>query len=145
MTQLGNNVFSGTNVRDANADNLLTGATLNAAGTTAATAVQIDRPGWVGFELITSTVTGTSPTLTVILTASDTSDFSDDVVTVATLTSTGASEDNKTYLATAYCNKKYIKAGVTLGGTSPVYTSSTLKMTQPHVGRIDDSSAGTII
>lgn len=145
MAQLGHNVFTGTNNRDDDATNLLTGATLNAAGTTAATAVQVDRPGDVAFVLTTSTVTGTSPTLTVIITASDTSDFSDDVVTVATLTSTGANEDNKTYGVNAKVYKKYVKAGVTVGGTSPVYTSSTLYITPPHYKRTDDFSAGTII
>lgn len=145
MTQLGHNVYTGTNNRDANATNLLTGATLNAAGTTAATAVQVDRPGDCAFVLTTSTVTGTNPTLTVIITASDSAAFDDDVVTVATITSTGTNEDNKTYIANAKVYKQYVKAGVTCGGTNPVYTSSTLYVTPPHYKRTDDASAGTII
>ena len=145
MAQLGHNKFTGTNVRDDDAVNLLTGATLDAAGTTAATAVRLDRPGDCAFELITGTVAGTNPTLTVIITASDSASFDDDVVTVATITSTGAGEDNKTYLANAYVNKSYVKAGVTAGGTNPDYTGSTLKCVPKHTGRSTASSAGTII
>lgn len=146
MTQLGNNIPGpGTLVSDYLATNLLTGATLNAAGTTNATAVAVYRPGDVAFVLTTGTVTGTSPTLSVTILGSDTSDFSDDVVTLATLTSTGATEDNKEYIACGDVYKTYVKAVVTAGGTSPVYTGSTLYIQQEnyHLGK--SSTAGTII
>jgi hypothetical protein len=146
MTQLGHDIPGpGTLVSDSLATNLLTGATLNAAGTDAADAVAVYRPGDVAFVLTTSTVTGTSPTLSVVITGSDTSDFSDDVVTLATITSTGAGEDSKEYIACADVYKKYVKATVTCGGTNPVYTGSTLYIQQPHYHRSADSTAGTII
>lgn len=148
MSQLGNLVHGpGTNVSDTLETNLLTGATLNSAGTTSATAgVDVSRPGLVAFVLELGTVTGTSPTIDITVTASDTSDFSDDVVTVARVTSAGTNEDNLVYAATAYVTKQYVKASaVVLGGTSPVYTGATLKVRQPHWHRGTGTSAGTLI
>lgn len=146
MAQLGNNVFTGTLVSDANESNLLAGSTLNAAGTTNATAVQVDRPGDVAFVLETATVTGTNPVLTVVVQASDASDFAaGTVVTVATLQSTGAAEDNKMYSVCGEVYKKFVRAVVTAAGTSPVYTGTTLKIKQPHFQRTSSSTAYTIV
>jgi hypothetical protein len=145
MAQLGHNVYTGTLVSDANEANLLAGSTLNAAGSTNGTAVQIDRPGDVAFVLETSTVTGTNPVLTVVVQGSEVSDFSDDVVTLATLKSTGATEDNKSYSACAEVYKKFVRAVVDVAGTSPVYTGSTLKVKQPHFKRTKDTTAYTIV
>lgn len=146
MSQLGHNIpGGGTLVKDDLESNLLSGATLNSAGSSTGTAVEINRPGDVAFVLELSTVTGTSPTITVDIQGSDVSDFSDDVVTVATLYSTGAAEDNLVYSACGELYKKYVRASVTLGGTSPVYTGATVKVRQPHWHRTSSTSAKTLI
>lgn len=124
----------GTLVQDANASNHLAGATLNAAGTTNSTAVQLDRPNDVAFVLTTSTVTGTSPTLSVVIQGSDDSTFATGVVTYGTinLTGTAANQSNISRQILAYVSQRFVRAAVTLGGTSPVYTGSTLVARQPH-------------
>lgn len=151
MTQLGNNIPGpGTLVSDSLEENLffptdLDAVTLDAAGTSTGGYVRVDRPGDVAFVLQTGTITGTSPTLSVVVQGSDTTDFSDDVVTLCTLTSSGATVDNSEYIACAEVYKTYVRAIGTLGGTSPVYTGSTLKVKQPHYHRSADTTASDIV
>lgn len=146
MSQLGNNIPGpGTLVTDYLESNFLSGATLNSAGTTTGTAVEVNRPGDVAFVLELSTIGGTSPTMTISLQGSDTSDFSDDVVTLATVASSGATDDNNTYSVCAEVYKQYVRASVVLGGTSPVYTGATLKMRQPHWHRSSSTSAAPLV
>lgn len=140
MAQLAQ-AFSGTYVSDANVANLATGATLNAAGSTNGTAVQVDRPHEVGVVVETGTVTGTTPTITVVIQASDDSGFSTGVVEVATVTGSGGSQSNQRWMANAYINKKYVRAAVTLAGTSPVYTGTTIRLQSPHYFRTSTTSA----
>lgn len=146
MAQLGHNVFTGTNVSDANEVNLLTGATLNAAGTTNSTAVQVDRPGRVAFVLTTGTVTGTTPTLALTIQGADTSAFTaGTIVTLGTANSTGTAQSSKTISVDARAYKGWVRVVVVAGGTSPVYTGSTLYIKQPSWRRTKDTTAATLI
>src|SRR3954471_18529227 len=119
----------GSLVRDANAINLLTGATLNSAGTTNGTVQRLDKPGEVRFCLLTSTVTGTTPTISIEVKGADDLAFSTNVVSYglfATTSGTGAAQTGISRYLDANVYKRYVRATVVLGGTSPVYTSSTL-------------------
>lgn len=136
----------GTLVQDALAPQLLAGATLNAAGTTNGTAVQVDRPADISFVLDTSTVTstGNTATLKVVLQGSDVVGFGSGVVTYGTIESTGTdavqtAQANRTINARLY--KKFVRAVVTLGGTAPVYTGSVLHVRPPHERRTPSTSA----
>jgi hypothetical protein len=143
MAQLAQ-AFSGTYVQDANAANLLAGATISAAGTTNGTIVQVDRPGDIFAVLETGTVTGTSPTITVVVQGSDVSDFSSGVVeygTVRIVTGAAAAQSNVRKHIDIIAYKKFVRANVTLGGTSPVYTGSTVKLQQEHFFQTKDMSA----
>ena len=60
--------------------NLLAGTTLNAAGTTTGTIVQVDRPGRMSVALESGTVTGTTPTISVRIQGSDSATFASGVV-----------------------------------------------------------------
>lgn len=133
----------GTLVRDALADNLLTGATLNSAGTTNGTAVQVSKPGCVRVELATSTVTGTNPTILVTLQGSSTSGFSSSVYLGSFVVTSGnaAAQTSITRYIDVDCYHEYIRANVTLGGTSPVYTGSTVKLRQENDHRTATDSA----
>lgn len=136
----------GTLVSDANEANILTGATLNSAGSTNSTAVQLDRPAEVSFVLETGTVTGTTPTISIVVVGSDDNTFATGVVTYGTITllsGTAASQSNVTKFLQARVYHKYVRAAVTLGGTSPVYTGSTLKAKAPdwHRTKAGNSAA----
>ena len=145
MTQLGHNAFTGTMVKDYLEVSLFDDTVdLTDADSTGA-AVTVDRPGHVAFVLELSTVTGTDPTLTCTVQASDTSDFSDDVVTVATLSTVGTNEDSKVYVQNAYVNKKYVRVVNNMTGTSPVYTGAELYVRPPHWHRTDDTTAALIV
>jgi hypothetical protein len=116
----------GSLVKDNLASNLATGSTLNAAGTTNGTAVQLEKPGVVRFELSTpATVTGTTPTLDVEIKGADDSGFTTNVVSYGRFSqvagSTASQQSLFKYLA-AQVYSKYVRATVILGGTSPVYT-----------------------
>jgi len=128
----------GTVVRDAQATELFAGATLNAAGTTNGTAKEVVWPEDVQFTLETGTVTGTSPTIQVTIQGADDSGFTVNVVKIAAFpvsSGTAGAQTSQTWRLTTYVGKRYIRAIVTLAGTSPVYTGSTLKVEQPHLGR----------
>jgi hypothetical protein len=134
----------GTLVRDALAPNLLTGATLGAAGSTNGTEVQLDKPEDVTFVLDTGTVTGTNPTISVVIQGSDVSGFGSGVVTFGTIgitTGNAAAQSNVERQITTYVNKRYVRAVVTLGGTNPVYTGTTLTPRQKHDRRTATSTA----
>ena len=119
----------GTYVRDALGADLVTGITLNAAGTTTGTAVELSYPGEFQVELVTATVTGTSPTLNVELEHSN--------VAASGYTSLGrfdaiGDEDNTTRKMRFYSNKRYVRAVGIVGGTSPVFTGTTMKVVPNH-------------
>ena|SRR5215207_4196491 len=123
----------GTLVRDALAANLATGATLNAAGTTNGTAVEIAKPGSCRVFLVTSTVTGTSPTLDVTIQGADDSGFTTNVVTEGRFALlTGGSQSNVTRVLDTVIDKRYIRAVVLIAGTSPVYTGTTITVRERH-------------
>lgn len=133
MAQLGHNIPGpGTMVSDSLEVNLLSGMDLSDnAGPTNGSAVTVDRPGRVAFVLQLSTVTGTNPTMRVDVQASDSSTFADDVVTVASLYTSGTTADNSEYQVEAYVPKKYVRAVVTQSGTTPDYTGATVYVKQP--------------
>jgi hypothetical protein len=121
----------GTLVRDALASNLAVGVTLNAAGTTTGTAVDISKPAEVEFELATSTVTstGNSATLNVEIKGADDVGMSVNVVSFgrfAALTGTDAAQSNVKKYLRARVDKRYVTATAILGGTAPVYTGTTI-------------------
>lgn len=129
--------MTGTYVSDATAPNLLSGATLNAAGTTNGTAQELSYPGgYARFHILTGTVTGTSPTLNVRIQGADDSGFSAGVVTICRFRQVG-DEDNADVFASGYVgNKRYFRAEVVIAGTSPVYTGSTCVAEAPHFKRL---------
>lgn len=117
----------GTLVRDALAPALHTGVTLNAAGSTNGTAAEVSKPGDVRVFLVTSTVTGTSPTLDVQIQGADDSGFTTNVVSHGRFALlTGGSQSNTTHVLDTRSDKRYMRAVATLGGTSPVYTGTTI-------------------
>lgn len=131
----------GTLIRDALAPNLLAGSTLTAAGTTNGTIVVLDRPHMVTTYLSLEVLpTGTTPTISVRIQGSSSATFASDVVdyiTLAVLTGTPAQQFAAGKRAgAAYVDRKYVRAIVTLGGTSPVYTGATLTLEQPHFRRL---------
>lgn len=147
MAQLGHNIPGpGTLVSDSLEVDLLSGIDIdNNLVLTSGSAVTVDRPGHVAFVLQLSAITGTTPTMRVDVQASDSSTFADDVVTVASLYTSGATDDNKVYTANAYVAKKYVRASVLCTGTTPVYTGATLKTKQPHYFRGEDTTAAPIV
>lgn len=134
----------GSLVHDANSPNLLTGATLNAAGTTNSNIVQVDRPGDVSVVLVTSTVTGTTPTIAITVSSSDDPAFSTGIVghgTFGLATGNAAAQSNVEKKLMVYIHKRYVRLSVVAGGTSPVYTGSTVKIEQEFVNQTDNTSA----
>jgi hypothetical protein len=134
----------GTVVRDSlgpagGTRNIITGATLNAAGTTNSTVVEVGWPGEVQFYLTTATVTGTSPTLRVLVQGADDSGFSVNAVDIASFDTVG-DEDNVVKQLTTYVDKRYIRLSVTVGGTTPVYTGTTCEIVLPHDRRVRATS-----
>lgn len=118
----------GSLVRDSLAANLLAGSTLNAAGTTNGTVTVIDKPGEVRLELALSTVTGTTPTISVELKGADDLAFTVNVVSFGVFSTTaGGSQSNIFRYMAANINKQYVRSTVIVAGTSPVYTGATLK------------------
>lgn len=130
----------GTLVTDSLASDLLTGSTLNSAGTTNGTVADLGHPCEFGVRVETGTVTGTSPTLDITVQASSTSDFSSDVVDVVAFPQIG-DEDNVVKHLVAYTPKRYVRAAVTVGGTSPVFTGTTAKAVERHLLRTPSTTA----
>ena len=128
----------GTLVTDAIAVDIFAGVTLNAAGTTSGTVQQLDKPGQVQVEMITGTVTGTSPTLDVEVKGADDSAFTTNVVSFgrfSQLSGTGSAQTGLTRRLFARVDKKYVRATVIVGGTTPVYTGTTCKLVPPNKKR----------
>lgn len=117
----------GTYVRDSLEIDLLTGATLNATGSTSGDIADLSAESTdVDFHLITGTVTGTTPTLDVLLEASPESDFSADVVSLGAF-DTVEDEDNVTkVLRISRIPYRYVRATADLAGTSPDFTGTQL-------------------
>lgn len=121
----------GTLVRDTLAPVLSAGVTLNAAGTTSGTVIEVDKPGDVRIFLVTGTVTGTTPTADVEIKAADDLAFSVNVVSLGRFgTLTGGSQSATTHIMDTRCDKAYMRATVILGGTTPVYTGTTITVRQ---------------
>lgn len=136
----------GTLVRDAGAPNLASGATLNAAGTTNGTAAEINTPGLVRVEVLTSTVasTGNSATLQVEIESSDSSTFASGVVSngkTEVLSGTDVAQTGVTRWLTCDIQKRYVRAVVTIAGTAPVYTGTTVKVRERRDHRTTTDTA----
>lgn len=119
--------MAGTVVRDATGPDLATGLTLTGAGSDTGDAVDMQYPCHFTVALTTGTVTGTTPTLDVTIQAADDSAFTDDVVDLAAFPQIGDEDDTEKFLK-LFTNKRYVRASITKGGTSPVYTGTTLKV-----------------
>jgi hypothetical protein len=133
----------GTVVRDALEPDLLSGVTLTtAAGANqAGTAREIGWSGLTQFVLTTAGKAGTTPTITVDIQGSETSNFSDDVVTLATIT--GVDETNGAVLgAQAFVNSRYVRAVSTVAGSSGAYTGSTVQAV-PFADRVTRTKSPT--
>lgn len=134
----------GTVVRDADAPDLASGgdtSDLNAAGTTNGVIWDAQYPGLLSFALDTpATITGTTPTMDVTIEASSSSTFASDVVTVCKFDTIG-DEQSLTFLATGYVNKRYVRAEFVLGGTSPVFTGTTVTPVPVHDRRTESTTA----
>jgi hypothetical protein len=125
---------------------LHTGVTLNAAGTTNGTPQRVDKPGAVEVEVATGTVTSTGNTATLLvrLQGSDDAAGSVNVVELGEFTvksGTDAAQSNKTYrMQGVFVDKAFVRAIVTLGGTAPVYTGTTITL-QPRWSRAKKSDS----
>lgn len=115
----------GTYVADALAPNLLTGATLNAATATDGVVWEALWPGHIRLELTTGTVTGTNPTLDIEVKGCEDSAFSGTAVSYGKFAQHDTT-DNVTAWLDLDIQSKYVKVTVTVGGTNPVFTGSTL-------------------
>jgi hypothetical protein len=125
----------GTVVRDALAPNLAVGATLNAAGTTNGTVVDLGEMHEVQIELATATVTGTGPTLNVELQGSDSPTFATGNVSYGRFAQVG-DEDNIRRQLQVFISKRYIRAVVVVAGTTPVFTGTTITPVLEHDRRV---------
>jgi len=136
----------GTVVRDANAPNLLTGATLNSAGTTTGTVWDAQWPGEVTFFMDTGTIdSGTGDeTMDVLIQGCETSDFTTaDVVRLGQF-KIEDNDDDKVFGFTTYVDTRYVRTSVTAGGTSPDFSGTTLYPVLPHDRRVRDTAGGGI-
>ncbi|MBA3405408.1 MAG: hypothetical protein H0U13_12105 [Gemmatimonadaceae bacterium] len=134
----------GTYVTDALAPNLLTGATINAAGTTNGTIVEVDWSQDTTFVFTTGTVTGTAPTMDITIQGSESPTFAaGTIVTIAKFGQVAGTSNSSFYLS-SFVNSKFIRAVVTAGGTSPVFTGSTLVPRNKHYLRTRLTSAATV-
>ena len=128
----------GTVVRDSIAVDLLAAHTLTTAGATAAagTAFEILWPGEVQFALVINAVTGTTPVMWIEIEGCETSDFTTaDVVTIAEMT-VGDEADDAVFAVNTFVDSKYVRAVVSVSGTTAVYTGATLKAVLPHDRRV---------
>lgn len=124
--------MAGTYVRDATAIDLVTGATLNAAGTTNGNINEVNYPGWFGVELSAATATGTTPTLDIEVLASDSATFANTAaLPTVSLGRFGRATAVSTKRMKFYTNKRYVRSSVVLGGTTPSFAGSTLKIVPP--------------
>lgn len=119
--------MAGTVVRDATAFDLLDGTDLSGASTQTGTGVDAQYPGRFAAVLETGTVTGTTPTLDVEIQAGNTAAFDDLVVSLGKFDQVG-DEDNETRHLVCETNLRYLRAIAVLGGTTPDYTATTVKV-----------------
>ncbi len=131
----------GTVVRDALGANLAAGATLTAAATVTGTVVEINSPQDIAIELATGTVasTGNSATLSVEIQSADNLAFNSGVVShgrFAALSGTDAAQSNVTRLLSVVIQKRYARATLVIGGTSPSYAGTTIKPVLPNDRRV---------
>ena len=136
----------GSLVTDANAANVLLGATLNAAGTTNSTIVAVDRPGEAIVRLVvgpTVTSTANSATLKVVVSGSDSATFASGVYSYGTINSTGtdALQANSAHQINVSFYHRYVRCSVVLGGTAPVYTGTVAAFQQEDYLRTRTVSA----
>jgi len=137
----------GTFARDALAPNILVGATLNAAGTTNGTVVDLNAEGNdILWELVLSTVTstGNSATLTIhidgapVVGMTGATRMGSFVITGTDAVQSGDTMKLPSFIGT---HQRFVRAAVTLGGTAPVYTGATLTPRTLHDRRKDTDSA----
>ena len=125
----------GTVVRDALEVDLLADVDLTDEGAAqSGTARELLWTGWTQFALEIASVTGTAPTLVIDIQGSETSDFSDDVVTLGTVTA-GDEDDGAALAVSAFVDSRYVRAVADVGGTTVVYTA-TLTAVPPHDRRV---------
>lgn len=141
----------GTFVQDSLAPDILAGATLNAAGTTDGTAVDLSAEGvdtlW---KLDTATVSsnatpGNDATLTVhIYGAVDQAMTDKTRVGSFVITGTDAAQSNQEFEFDSMLDtyERWIQAEVIVGGTDPDYTGTTLKPHTKHFRRTKTDTAG---
>lgn len=123
--------MAGTFVRDALEVDLLADVDLTDEGAAQnGTAREIGWSGLTRFALEIASVTGSTPTLVVDVQGSEESDFSDDVVTLGTITA-GDEADGTVLGIDAVVNSRYVRAVADVGGTTVVYTA-TLTAVPPH-------------
>jgi len=139
-------ISEGTLVKDALEPALETGLTLNSAtssSTTLGANTDLLRPQECRVKVATGTVTGTNPTFTLAIEASNDSTFSTGVVVVGRISLSGsaASQSNVVRWADISTQKRYVRANLTLGGTSPVYTGTTIRVREECHQRHDGDSA----
>ena len=119
----------GSYVKDAASVNLTTGSTLNAAGSTNGSVVEVLWPGETRIHLATGTVSGTSPTLDVEVKGADDAAFTVNVVSFGRFSGlTGGAQSNVERWLEADVYKRYVRATVVLGGTTPSYIGTTLNL-----------------
>ena len=129
----------GTFVRDALEVDLLADVDLADEGAAqSGTARELGWSGWTQFALEIASVTGTNPTLAIDIQGSEASDFSDDVVTLATITA-GDAADGAVLAASTFVASRYVRAVADVGGTTVVYTA-TLTAVPPHDRRVKSAS-----
>ena len=135
----------GTVVRDSLATDLLAAHTLTTAGASASagTALEILWPGEVQFALDIPAVTGSNPVMWIEIEGCESSDFSTtDVTTIGEIT-VGDEADDTSFGLTTHVDSKYVRAVVSVSGTTAVYTGSTLKAVLPHDRRVRGVSPST--
>lgn len=133
--------MAGPYVRDAEAPNLLEGVTLDSAGSDSGAIVDLSAEHTdVTFELVTDTVSGTTPTLDVEIECSPSSTFASGVVSLGRFAQVG-DEDNATKRLTVFVPHRYVRASVVAGGTSPDYDGTTLVAQLKHYRRLADQTA----
>lgn len=140
----------GTFARDALAPNILAGATLNAAGTTNGTVVDLSAEGGdILWELVLSTVTstGNTATATIHIDAAPVVGMTG-AVRVASFVATGtdAAQSGDTLRVSSFIppHGRFVRATVILGGTAPVYTGATLTPRTLHDRRKDTDTAAVV-
>jgi hypothetical protein len=119
----------GSYVKDAASVNLATGATLNAAGSTNGTVVEVLWPGETRIQLTTGTVAGTSPTADIEVKGADDAAFTQNVVSYGRFSGlTGGAQSNVDRWLEADVYARYVRATVVLGGTTPSYVGTTITL-----------------